>query len=103
MNFGFRRWQTSLGLALLCAMAYAPALLVVPRGGYPFDSDALAAFGPWREFTRQNLQNGTLPLWNPHVFCGMPFLANGQSAVLYPPGVIYFFLPLPWAQLLDAY
>jgi len=34
-----------------------------------------------------------LPLWNPHQFCGNPFAANGQSAVFYPPNLIFAILP----------
>lgn len=89
--------------ALLIAIAQAPALWALLRGGLPYGGDALSAFAPWREFTRQAIMRGILPLWNPHVFCGMPFLSNGQSALLYPPNLIYLFLPMPLALWIDGF
>ncbi len=41
-------------------------------------------FLPWREFVRQSIAEGRIPLWNRFSFCGAPFLANMQSCVLYP-------------------
>jgi uncharacterized membrane protein len=45
-------------------------------------------FGPvfysYRLFAARSLRNGSLPLWNPHDYGGMPFLADPQSAVFYP-------------------
>lgn len=90
------------GLALLCVAAYAPALFGLGFGAQPFDTDAVALFGPWRQFARQSLERGVLPLWNPHLFCGLPFLANVQTSVLYPPNVVYWVFPLSIAFLLDA-
>ena len=48
----------------------------------------------WKAFARRELLSGDLPLWNPHVFTGMPFLAQGQYAVLYPLGVLFYLMPL---------
>lgn len=95
--------RAGFGLGLLCFFAYFPAIFAATRGGLPFGGDAIAAFGPWHVFTREAIWRGILPLWNPHVFCGMPFMANGQSAVLYPPNLIYGLLPLRFALLGDAW
>ncbi|NLE99481.1 MAG: hypothetical protein GX601_00740, partial [Anaerolineales bacterium] len=47
--------------------------------------DAFTYFYPyWAEATRA-LRSGRLPLWNPYLFAGAPFLANSQAGVLYPP------------------
>jgi hypothetical protein len=35
------------------------------------------------------MSQGYIPLWNPYQFCGTPFLANGQSAVLYPLNLVF--------------
>lgn len=51
--------------------------------------DALAQFYPWRLYLHRSIRAGTFPLWNPHQFCGAPFLANLQSAVLYPPNLVF--------------
>ena len=39
------------------------------------------------------LRAGHLPLWNPYLFAGVPFLANPQAAVLYP-----LHWPLTWME-----
>jgi len=48
--------------------------------------DSVAQFYPWRELARRSFSNdGEFPLWNPHQFCGTPFVGNGQSGLYYPP------------------
>jgi hypothetical protein len=47
--------------------------------------DQADSFYPWQVFTSRALRRGEFPLWNPSSFGGSPFLANGQSGVLYPP------------------
>ncbi|MBI2865621.1 MAG: oligosaccharide flippase family protein [Chloroflexi bacterium] len=51
----------------------------------------------WKTFAKESLLSGNLPLWNPYVFAGMPFLAAGQYAVLYPLGVMFYLLPVAQA------
>lgn len=60
----------------------------------PLMWDGIAEFYPWRLFAAQTLRSGTLPLWNPHQFCGTPFVANSQSAVFYPPNLLFCLLPV---------
>jgi len=55
----------------------------------PLQWDAIAQFYPWRVFYARSMHEGVIPLWNPHQFCGTPFLANGQSAVLYPLNLVF--------------
>jgi len=48
--------------------------------------DGVAQFYPWRELAHRSFsQHGEFPLWNPHQFCGTPFVGNGQSGLFYPP------------------
>ncbi|NLJ35296.1 MAG: hypothetical protein GX358_03505 [candidate division WS1 bacterium] len=48
--------------------------------------DGVAQFYPWRELVHRSMvKHGELPLWNPHQFCGAPFVGNGQSGLFYPP------------------
>ncbi len=42
---------------------------------------------PVRVFAATSMAMGHLPLWNPYTFCGMPFLADIQTTVLYLPCV----------------
>jgi hypothetical protein len=51
----------------------------------------------WRYFGFNQLSHGNLALWNPHVFCGVPFFGGLQSALLYPPNFLYMVLPLALA------
>lgn len=47
-----------------------------------------------RRFGFDQLRSGNLVMWNPHVYAGTPFLGNFQSALLYPPNVVYLLFDL---------
>jgi O-antigen/teichoic acid export membrane protein len=60
----------------------------------------------WKRFLTEALHNRQLPLWDPYIFSGHPFLANGQHSALYPLNVVFYVLPLwraygvfTWLQL----
>ncbi|MFO7664718.1 MAG: oligosaccharide flippase family protein [Chloroflexota bacterium] len=57
-------------------------------------SDLVIQNYAWKRFILQSLGNGEIPLWNPHLFAGAPFLANGQHSALYPFGILFLVLPL---------
>ena len=57
-------------------------------------SDIVKQFFYWRDFGFSQLKHGNLALWNPHIFSGAPFLGGFQSALLYPPNVLYLILPV---------
>ncbi len=48
---------------------------------------------PWKQFIRESLADGQLPLWNPYLFGGLPFLAAGQHSGLYPFTWLHYVLP----------
>lgn len=85
MNRHFLVQRAPLGAALLLALfvvlLYFPLLFTnrVLAGG-----DILLYFYPYRDYAASVLRNGEIPLWNPYIFMGAPFLANPQAAVLYP-------------------
>ncbi len=60
----------------------------------PLQFDGIAQFYPWRLFAANTLKAGSIPLWNPYQFCGTPFLANDQSAVLYPLNLLFIVFPV---------
>jgi len=62
--------------------------------------DIATLFYPWRHFQSAFWREGELPLWNPHILSGSPFLGNTESALFYPPNVIFYFLPIPLAWTL---
>jgi len=53
----------------------------------------MAQFYPWRLLLRRGFEGGELPLWNPHQYCGYPFVGNGQSALFYPPNWLLWLIP----------
>jgi hypothetical protein len=58
-------------------------------------ADQPLQFYPWLVFNAEHLRSGRLPLWNPHGAAGVPHLANHQSAVLFPPNVLFYLWPNP--------
>lgn len=46
-----------------------------------------------QEYLWNAIRSGRLPLWNPHVALGRPFLADVETAFFYPPYWIRLFLP----------
>jgi hypothetical protein len=60
-------------------------------------SDLLLENYAWKTFIVQALQDGQIPLWNPYLFAGVPFLAAGQHSALYPFSVLFYVLPIPQA------
>lgn len=57
-------------------------------------SDLILENYQWKAFIRQQIAEGEVPLWNPHQFSGIPFLAAGQHSALYPVSIIYYVMPL---------
>lgn len=55
--------------------------------------DGMAEFFPWRLYAARSMGQGRIPLWNPYILAGTPFLANSQSAPLYPFHALLY-LPL---------
>lgn len=55
--------------------------------------DIYIFFNPRRFFAAETIRNGTIPLWNPYLASGVPFLANLQSSIFYPLSIIYYILP----------
>ena len=57
-------------------------------------SDCTFSYYPRRVFATEMISQGKIPFWNPHQFCGTPFLANFQSGVFYPVNLaIYWMKP----------
>ena len=60
-------------------------------------SDLVLENFQWKTFIRQSIAEREIPLWNPHQFSGIPFLAAGQQSTLYPFSILYYVFPLPAA------
>jgi hypothetical protein len=75
--------------------AYRPDS-VRPYGSNFELADAVAVFQPFFQYTRDALPG--VPLWNPHMMAGRPFMADAQSAVFSPFSAPADVLPL-WKAL----
>lgn len=97
-----------LALALLPILWYSPVLLAPWTGLTILPYDTLAVTDPWRglhpgvvphnhavadailhhnawhHLLHGYLHAGIIPLWNPHLLTGVPFLAGGEAGLLYP-------------------
>jgi hypothetical protein len=61
------------------------------------ETDLASQFIYWRDFGFTELSRGNLALWNPHVFCGAPFMGNLRSALLYPLNAFFMIMPVAGA------
>jgi hypothetical protein len=55
--------------------------------------DVQAYFFPYHVVPARLLRDGSLPLWNPYAFSGIPLLGDGQTAMFYPPNWLFLVLP----------
>ena len=58
--------------------------------------DIPAQMHPFLQYTRSRLPD--VPLWNPHIMLGRPYVGNGQSAVFSPFNAPAYVLPF-WRSL----
>ncbi|HEY52877.1 MAG TPA: YfhO family protein [Caldilineae bacterium] len=84
--------------------ALVPGLLALLTAGFfwrvvsgqnymPADGGDLGSFlYPTYSFIQTSLKAGVWPLWNPHIYSGVPFAAEVQSGILYPPHLLRFLL-----------
>ena len=81
-----------LTLGLLC---FAFLWQVALAGRILAGPDAFTYFYPMYEYASARLRSGELPLWDPYLFMGAPFLANPQTGALYPLHWPLIWLPAP--------
>ncbi len=78
-------------LALVVAAFFWPLLLggqSIPHGG----GDLVSFLWPLYRFAARSLRAGELPLWNPYLYSGAPFIADNQTGVFYPINLVVFAL-----------
>jgi hypothetical protein len=56
--------------------------------------DILLYFDVMLRFVRAALRQGQLPLWNPYLLCGQPYVGNPQTALFYPVTALLPFVPV---------
>ena len=93
------------GLWLLILLAF---WLIGPAGRVLANGDLFTYFYPYWAAAAQALGEGRLPLWNPYLFMGVPFLANSQVGLFYPLNwPLWLLLPphraLHWSVILHLW
>src|SRR5476649_686320 len=84
--------------ALLLTAVFCVAYGDVIFGHSTFYFRDFAHFGyPLASYHRECFWRGEIPLWNPLNDCGLPFLAQWNTLVLYPGSLFYCVFPLEWS------
>lgn len=81
------------GLLALAVIGFFWQILLTPTAWMPAGGGDLAPFlYPNYRFAAEQLRQGSLPLWNPHLYSGTPFAADIQSGLFYPINLLVFLL-----------
>jgi hypothetical protein len=88
----------ALLLVLLAAGAFWP---IVTGRRTVYYGDLALYFIPQLSFQRDQLLAGRVPLWNPYLLCGTPFVGNPQAWPLYPSSALLYGLEAPVAARRD--
>lgn len=75
-------------IAVALAVALT-AFFLLPAQTFLTGYDWLAMQRFWKIYFHDAVLAGRLPLWNPHVSLGRPFLADIETPTLYPPNLVY--------------
>ena len=88
-----QHWPALLCIGLASLVFFWP--LVTPDDAarmFVRAGDFTRQFYAYHSFAAQEWWAGRVPLWNPNIFAGHPFLADIQTAVFYPPALLWAFL-----------
>jgi hypothetical protein len=93
---------TQLLLISAACLLYFGHVLFAGSGLY--GGDFIFQFYPWKKFVFDHVwKHGSLPFWNPYLLSGTPFVTNIQASVFYPPGILYYFFPPPFAYSVSTF
>ena len=94
----FHEWFTPGRFVVLLALFIFVFFPDVVLGTRTFIFRDYGLFGyPLAFYHRESFWRGEVPLWNPLNDCGVPFLAQWNTLVLYPGSLFYLLLPLSWS------
>jgi hypothetical protein len=89
----YHRDVLALGIIALATLGFFWQLFFtndtwMPAGG----GDLVSFLYPLYHFAARSLRHGIIPLWNPHLYGGAPFVADNQSGFFYPVNLLFFLL-----------
>ena len=97
--------KPSFNLAVSSVSKHVPALIalgaltllifwnIVIKGHLLWGSDFIYAYLPYKEFLFNEIQqHGSIPMWNPYLFGGLPFWGFFESTIFYPFDILFWFL-----------
>jgi hypothetical protein len=91
-------WFTPGRFAVVLAVLIVAAYPEVALGASTFFFRDFGLFAyPLAYYHRESFWHGEVPLWNPFNDCGLPFLAQWNTMVLYPFSLFYVLFPLSWS------
>src|SRR6266850_1745218 len=91
-------WFTPGRFAILLAVCIFAAYPEVVSGSHTFVFRDFGFFGyPLAFHHRESFWHGEIPLWNALSNCGLPFLAQWNTLVLYPGSLFYLLFPPSWS------
>jgi hypothetical protein len=83
----------ALGAIALLTVGFFWQLLFTPNTYMPAGGGDLASFlYPVYHYAARSLKRGIIPLWNPYLYGGAPFVGDIQSGLFYPVNLLVFFL-----------
>jgi hypothetical protein len=88
------RWPKLLGLAVFAAAALTLCWPML-GGRFLLGDDQYVAGYSFRLYGAEMFRDtGSIPLWNPYLFGGMPFIAAMHGDIFYPTAWLRWFLPM---------
>jgi hypothetical protein len=96
------------GLLALLTIGFFWQILLTDQAWMPAGGGDLAPFlYPNYRFAAEQVRQGNLPLWNPHLYSGIPFAADIQTGLFYPVNVVLFLvvpnLTYEWLEYLAIF
>jgi hypothetical protein len=89
----YHRDALALGAIALLTVGFFWQLLFTPNTYMPAGGGDLASFlYPVYHYAARSLRRGIIPLWNPYLYGGAPFVGDIQSGLFYPVNLLVFFL-----------
>lgn len=90
-------WVAYVGAISVGLLAILPVLHHMADRYIGFErTDMKMTYRHWIGFAVRAIHQGEIPLWNPYIYCGQPFMPSTHGTLFYPPNWLFLFaLPLP--------